>query len=239
MSHEDARQTLVIRFSRWRRLLLSLGLVACAAVFVMLAGFFVWLARADLPVVGEIALVVLAFGLVALAVYLLLLLIPLAVRIEVGPQRVRLRVPRVRGPLPLVGMTDASLGYDAILSVERREEVYVSFGVVTVQMAYSLVTRDGHRILLGVMPQNWGTALRFDKAAEQIAVRLGLGIVDHGAVRVGGVIRAMVRDVPAWSAAAMPLKEQRHWEWRGALTVQLLMALLGIIAVLRACTNKG
>ena len=239
MSHEDGRQTLVIRFSRWRRVLLSLGLVACAAVFVMFAGFFVWLARADLPILGETALVLLAFGLVALAVYLLLLLIPLAVRIEVGPEDVKLRVPRVRGPLPLIGMMDASLGYDAILSVERREEVYVSFGVVTVQMAYSLVTRDGDRILLGVMPQNWGSALRFDKAAEQIAVRLGLGIVDHGAVRVGGIIRAMVRDVPAWSAAAMPPEEQRHWEWRGALTVQLLMALLGIIAVLRACTNKG
>jgi hypothetical protein len=230
-------QTLVVRFSRWRITLLSLGLVVCAALFLSLAGFFVWLGLHDLPVLAKAALFLMPLGLVPLSAYLLLLLIPLAVRIEVGPDGVKLKVPRVRGPLPLLGMLHANLSYDDIVSVQRREEVYVGFGVVTVQMAYSLVMRNGGRILLGVMPQNVGAALPFDRAAEQIAARLGPGIVDRGAVRVGGIIRALVRDVPAWNAAAMPLEEQRHWRWRGALTAQLLTAFLGMIVLLRACTK--
>ena len=196
MSPEDDHgQTLVVRFSRWRVFLLSFGLVACAAVFLTLAGLFVWLGLADLPMLGKTALFLLAFCLVPLSAYPLLLLSALAVRIEVGPASIKLRVPRVRGPLPLIGMTHAELTYDAVLSVQCREEVYVSFGLVTVQIAYSIVTRNGNQILLGVMPQNIGAALPFDQAAEQIAARAGLGILDRGAVRVGGIIRAMVCDV--------------------------------------------
>jgi hypothetical protein len=234
MSREE---TFVVGFSRWRIVLLGLGLIACAMVFLILAGFFLLIGLGHLPVLGEAALVLLALGLVMLSAYLLLLLVVLAVRIEVGPQSVRLRLPRTRGPLPLIGMIHADLTYDAIASVERREEVYVSFGIVTVQMAYSLVTCDGCRLLLGVMSRNWGTALPLDKAAEKIAAHVGRSIVDHGAVRVGGIIRAMVRDLPPWNTAAMPIKEQNHWEWRGALTVQLLMVLLGFVVLLRACAK--
>ena len=167
--------------------------------------------------------------------YFLLVLSTIAQRIEVGPERLKLRLPRTRGPLPLLGVIRAQLPYGAIASVERREEVYVSFGLVTVQHAFSLVTRDGARLPLGVMAGNWGYQLPFDQAAQKIAERAGCSVIDRGAVRVGGVLRAMARDVPPWMIKSMPPLERKRWDRRATRTMQFLMVLLVAIFTLRAC----
>ena len=143
----------------------------------------------------------------------------------------------MRGPLPLFGLIHATLPYVTVLSVESRQEVYVSFGMVTVQEAYGVVTREGARFLLGIRSQTWGTGLRFDEAARQIAARAGQSVVDCGAVRVGGIIGAMINDVPAWGGSPMPPQDRSRWVRRGALTVRLLLALLAIGALLRACAT--
>ena len=174
-------ETFVVRPGLLRVVLLSVLLVVGAAVFLFLAAV-----AAVINVSGVLArgaLLLLALFLAALAVYFLLVLSTIAQRIEVGPERLKLRLPRTRGPLPLLGVIRAQLPYGAIASVERREEVYVSFGLVTVQHAFSLVTRDGARLPLGVMAGNWGYQLPFDQAAQKIAERAGCSVIDRGAVR--------------------------------------------------------
>lgn len=65
----------------------------------------------------------------------------------------------------------AQLPYDAIASVDCREEVYVSYGLVTVQHAFSLVTRDGVRLPLGVMAASFLSTMRRNKSQSAPAVR--------------------------------------------------------------------
>ena len=126
----------------------------------------------------------------------------------------------------------------ATSSVETREEIYSSFGLITVQRAYSLVTRDGVRLPLGVMAENWGAQMRFDQAAAQIAARAQTSVIERGAVRVGGVLRAMIRDVPPWSTHSMTLPETKSWHRRAAVSIQLIMLLVGATALLRSCLGS-
>jgi hypothetical protein len=226
-------ETFVVRPGLLRVVLLSVLLVAGATVFIFLAAVAGLIDVSGFLARG--ALLLLALFLAALAVYFLLALSTNAQRIEVGPERLKLRLPRTRGPLPLLGLIRAQLPYDAIASVERREEVYVSFGLVTVQHAFSLITRDGARLPLGVMAGNWGYQLPFDQAAQKIAERAGCSVIDRGAVRVGGVLRAMARDVPPWTIESMPALERKRWDRRATRTMQFLMLLLVAIFTLRAC----
>jgi hypothetical protein len=226
-------ETFVVRSGLLRVVLLSVLLVAGATVFLFLAAV-----AGVIDVSGFLtrgALLLLALFLAALAVYFLLALSTNALRIEVGPELLTLRLPRARGPLPLLGLIRAQLPYDAIASVERREEVYVSFGLVTVQHAFSLVTRDGARLPLGVMAENWGYQLPFDQAAQKIAERAGCSVIDRGAVRVGGVFHAMARDLPPWTIESMPPLERKRWDRRATRTMQFLMLLIVSIFTLRAC----
>jgi hypothetical protein len=177
---------------------------------------------------------------VGLAVFFLLLLRTNVVRIEVGPERFKLRMPRVRGPVPLLGSITAELPYSAIASVETREEVYSTFGLVTEQRAYSVVTRDGVRLPLGTMVENWSAPLqlRFDQAAARIAERAGTSVVERGAVLVGGTLRATIRDAPPWSTEAMTVWDTEVWHQRAITTVQVIAALGLAVALLRACIRS-
>jgi hypothetical protein len=175
---EDPLQTFIVQYSWTTRILLGLAFVGSAAIFLFLAGVFVFVGLSGVALIGQIAAFLVAVGLVLLATYMVTALTVLAVRIRVGPQTVELRLPRLRGPLPLLGLIDATLAYGTISSVESRQEVYVSCGMVTVQEAYSVVTREGTRFLLGIMSRTWGTGLRFDEAARQIAARAGQSVVD-------------------------------------------------------------
>jgi hypothetical protein len=234
---EDPLGTIVVQYGWTRRILLGLALILCAAMFLGLAGVFIFVGLSGVALLAQVVLFLVAVGLVLVAAYMVTLLTVLAARIEIGPQAVALRLPRVRGPLPLFGLIHATLPYVTVLSVESRQEVYVSFGMVTVQEAYSVVTREGARFLLGIRSQSWGTGLRFDEAARQIAARAGQGVVDCGAVRVGGIIGAMMNDVPPWGSAPMPPEDQSRWVRRGAITVRLLLGLLTIGVLLRACAT--
>lgn len=235
----DDTATFVLRPTIGHRIFLFVGLMFCALMFIGMAAVAIWISAFAAAihvdsVAARLALWLGALVLVLLAIYMVLLLRVTIVRIEVGPRQVSLRVVRTRGPLPC-GTIRAEVPYTAIAAVETRQEVYVSFGMATIQHAYSIVTRGGDRLVLGITAENWGMQLPFDKAAALIASRAGSTVVDRGAVRVGGVIRAMLHDVPPWDAAAMTPREHYVWRRRAALTVQLLMLLLGLTAVLRAC----
>jgi hypothetical protein len=232
----DEHETFVLRPGRVRVVLLTIGLVFCGALFYFMA--LVCLAIKVDSVLARFALMLLALFLAALATYFLLVLRTTIIRIEVGPERLKLRLPRVRGPLPVIGTIRADLPYGDIVSVERREEVYVSFGLVTVQRVFSILTRNGVRIVLGVMAENWGAQMRFDRAAELIAARAHVPVADRGTVRVGGVIRAMIRDVPPWGAETTDTAVRSRWHRRATLSMQLLMLLVSLTAVLRACSHS-
>jgi hypothetical protein len=229
-------ETFVLRPGPLRVILLSVGLVFCAGLFLFMAAVAIAI-RID-NLVARSAVFLLALVLVALAIYFLLLLRTTIIRIEVGPERLKLRMPGVRGPLPLLSTVRAELPYSAIASVETHEEIYNSFGLVTVQRVYSLVTRDGVRLPLGVMAENWGAQMRFDQAAAQIAVRAKTSVIERGAVRVGGVLRAMIRDVPPLSTHSMTLPETKSWHRRAAVSIQLIMLLVGATALLRSCLGS-
>jgi len=230
------QETLVVRLSPLRIAMTGIGLVLCALVFLSLAALA---AMIDVsPPLLRAALLLGSLILVGLALLMLLFLTATVFRIEVAPDKVRLRLPRTRGPIPLPGVIRAELPYSAIAAVERREEIYASFGVVTVQTAFSLMTRDGVRFPLGVMAENWGLQLPCDKAADLIAARAGGAVFDHGAVRVGGIVRAVVHDVPPWTTEPISAPERARWRRRGAMTVQIIMLLFAVGAIARACSPK-
>lgn len=217
-------------------MLLSIILVWCAAVFLFMAAVMVAI-PVDNPF-GRFALVLVGVALLALAIYMLLLLRTNIIRIEVDSQHVKIRTPRLRGALPLFSTVRAEIPLADVASVETREEVYSSFGMTTVQRSYRIVTRDGAGILLGIMAENWGSQMPYDKAAQEIASRAHLPITDHGAVRVGGVIRAMIHDVPPWTADAMTPEESTRLHRRATLTIQFIMLLVVGTALLRACVGS-
>ena len=122
--------------------------------------------------------------------------------------------------------------------METGEEVYISVGLAIVQHAYSIVTQDGVRILLGVMAENSGAQMPYDKAAARIAAHAGVPVTDHGAVRVGGVLHAMLHDVPPWSTETMTPAERTRWHRRATLTIRIILLMVSLIAVTRACSRS-
>jgi hypothetical protein len=147
-------------------------------------------------------------------------------------------MPSLRGPLPLLPVVRAEMAYTDIVSVERRDEIYSSFRITTMQNVYSLVTRDLVRFSLGVVTENWDHQLPFDQAAQRIAARAGLQVRDRGAVRVGGVLRAMMNGVPPWSAPPVTPEERTVLRRRAKLTIQVMIALMVLGAALNSCFHR-
>ncbi len=194
----DSGETFIVRPGRLRLVLVSIGLVLCAALMLWwavaacISAYF--MARA----IGWIVLVPIALACVAVAAFLLLCLNAMAFRIEVGRERLKLRVPRLRGHLPLPGLIRAELPYAVIASVQYRVEVY---GTRRRQHAFSLVTRDGDRIPLGVIIEGAPFQYPLGRACALIAERAGCPLTTRGAVHIGSVLHAMIHGAPDWSAS--------------------------------------
>jgi hypothetical protein len=176
-------------------LILSALLLMCWAVgVVLLAGMIDFM-----PV--RIGLILVASGVVAIAAYLLLLLQTLALRIELGPERLKLRLPRMRGHLPLPGLIRAELPYEAIASVQHRAEIFPSFGGTRLQHAFSLVTRDSGRLPLGFIIENAAYQYPFGRVADTIAARAACPKIESRAAHVGSIWGAMIHGMPEWSSS--------------------------------------
>jgi hypothetical protein len=230
------RETFVAKPGRFRIFVQTAGLSLCAGVFLTLAVVTVMLDAAS--GLGLVIVLAVAVAMVALAAFCLVFLTLNAVRIEVGPERLKLRLPRWRGPMPLPSLIRAELPYGDIAAVEHREEIYSSFGLVTIGDAYSLVLRDGTRIRLGWVWQGESNLVPLDRAAERIAQRAGCSVRDRGGVRAGGVVRAITRDVPAWgSETIITPVERKLCHARALRSMQALGVMLAVIALLRACAR--
>jgi hypothetical protein len=194
----ESNDTFVVRPARLRLVLVSAGLLLCAALMLWWAAAACVLAHLIDRAIGWIVLVPIALACVAVAAFLLLCLNAMALRIEVGRERLILRVPRLRGHLPLPGLIRAELPYNVIASVQYRIEVY---GAGRRQHAFSLVTRDGDRISLGVIIEDAPFQYPLARASALIAERAGCPLITRGAVHIGGVLHAMLHGAADWSAS--------------------------------------
>lgn len=190
--------TFIVRPGRLRLVLVSIGLVLCAALMLWWAVAACILAYFMASAIGWIVLVPIALSCVAVTAFLLLCLNAMALRIEVGRERLKLRVPRLRGHLPLPGLIRAELPYHVIASVQYRIEVY---GAGRRQHAFSLVTRNGDRIPLGVIIEGAPFQYPLAKASALIAERAGCPLITRGAVHIGSVLHAMTNGAPDWGAS--------------------------------------
>jgi hypothetical protein len=193
-------EVLVVQPGRLRVILVSAGLILSALLLMCWAAGVVFLAGVVDFMLVRIGLILVAFATAAIAVYLLLLLYTLALRIEVGPERLKLRLPHMRGHLALPGLIRAELPYEAIASVQHRAEIFSSFGGARVQHAFSLVTRDDGRLPLGFMIENAAFQYPFDRIAKTIAARAACPEIESRAVRIGSILGAMIHGTPAWSS---------------------------------------
>jgi hypothetical protein len=196
-----SRDVFVVQPGRLRVVLAGMGLVLCAAVMLLIAAGAVLFAGTIDSIAARAVLVVVALGTAAVAVFLLLYLQTLALRIELGPQRLKLRMPRMRGHLPMLGLIRADIPYDVVASVQGRIELYGGLGRMWVQRAFSLVTRDGERLPLGYVIEDEAFQYPFEQAAAMIAERAACPAIWRDPVRVGSVLRAMIRGAPDWSAS--------------------------------------
>ena len=197
----ETTESFVVQPGRSRVVLVGAGLILLAVLLLGWAAGAIFAASWIDFVLAQVVVILWALGVAAIAVYLLLLLNTLALRIEIGPERLKVRLPQMRGHLPLPGLIRAELPYEAIASVQHRVEIFSTFGRGRVQRAFSLVTRDSGRIPLGFMIESAAFQYPFDRVADAIATRAVCPNIERGAVRVGSVLRAMTRGVPEWSGS--------------------------------------
>jgi hypothetical protein len=194
-------EVLIVQPRRLRVVLVSTGLILSAVVLLGWAAGAIFVASTVDFILARIVLILWALGVMAIATYLLLLLNTLALRIELGPERLKLRLPRMRGHLPLPGLIRAELPYEAIASVQHRAEIFSSFGRAGVQHAFSIVTRDSGRLTLGFIVENAAFQYPFGRLADAIAARAACPKVERGPVHVGSIFGAMIHGTPEWSSS--------------------------------------
>jgi hypothetical protein len=227
----------VVSAGPWRILLLAPLLVIAGLVFLSLALVMLYVDVAN--VAGRLALWGAALGLAALAIYFLLLAAALAMRVEVAPDALRLRLPRWQSVLPWFPWIRAAIPYAEIAAVETRDEVYSSFGLTSVQTVYSIASKAGRRIVLGFTSPLATWNYPFDEAAARIARKAGIAVTDRGAVEVGGIIRSIIKGTPPWSTASIGANARATARRRAALAMQIAFAMVVVAVALRACLPHG
>ena len=225
----------VVSAGPWRIFLLGPLLVLAGLVFLSLALVMVCVDVAN-PL-GRLAFWGAALGFAALAIYFLLLAAALAMRVEVAPDALRLRIPRWQSVLPWFPWIRADIPYADIAAVETRDEVYSSFGLTSVQTAYSIATKAGRRIVLGFTSPLATWNYSFDEAAARIA--RNAKVTDRGAVEVGGIIRSIIRGTSPWSTASIGANARATARRRAALAMQIAFAMVVAAVALRACLPHG
>ncbi len=122
-------------------------------------------------------------------------------RIDIGKQVVRLRLPRRRGHVRLPAI-EATVPLAAISAIETRAEAFVQLGYASIQQSWRIRLTDGRTIDLGADRQMKREI--FGAAAAEIVRRTGLRVVRRGRVEGrAGVLAAYGTAVPDWSHSAV------------------------------------
>jgi hypothetical protein len=230
-------ESFVVRSGFLRTAVIGTVLVPASLVFLFVALVMLFISVDNL--LGRAGLWFLALVFAALAAYFLLIVSMLATRVEVGPKSLLLRVPNWRGGvMPWFPWIRTELPYDQLAAVETRDEVNSSFGIPMVQTAYSLVTKDGRRIVFGYTSPLSTWNYRFDEAAARIARNANLAVRARGAVAAGGITRSIVKGLPGWEMPAMS-PEKRERAIAGSQRAMQAAFLLAVIALsIKACVPE-
>ena len=132
-------------------------------------------------------------------------------------------LPRKRGFAPLA-REEIVVGFQNVDRIETREEVFSSFGVTTSQRAYSLVLKEGGRIVLGADRAMLPAHVR--RIVEAVRARHDAPLVDRGMIDgdAGFMLVAGVK-VPDWSAPPLAAAEvDRRIRARNRTPALLLIA---------------
>lgn len=226
------RDTFVVAAGTWRLLLVPLLLIGALAFFP-LAAVLLFIDVDSLLV--RLLLWLFAIVLLGIGISILLISLSLLTRIEVGKDRLKVRVPRWRGPLAWLPWIRAEIPYRDIKKVERRDEFYRSFGLPSMQTAYSIETADGRRIVLGYTSPVAAWNYPLEDAARLIAERAGVTLVDRGGVKMGGIVRNVLNGPPSWDAPRMSEDERRATHASAVRAFSLVLALMAALIALRAC----
>ena len=208
-----------------------------ALTFLLLLPFFVSLGpmlyqRLSHGLIGDAA----GFGVFALAFTALMALIAgqlvhsIRSRVELGERSVSMVLPKVQRGLPMPTFRTIEIPYDQVQQVETRSEVYASRLLPTVLKSTRITTRDGNRLVLGLVNEhNVDQAFPFPEIGGKIAARAGIVVADRGMVRRS--IPGRLLGSTAAPADNVPLTETeiagitRRHRRNGWLLVALLAAL--------------
>lgn len=237
VNESPEQERFVVAAGPWRRALFGTLCLVMGVFFVLLGLFVLFVAfTQQLGGAWAVAFCLLAALCLVLGSYFLLLLSTLFLRIELGPQAVRLRVPRWRGAvLPWFPWITTEIPYDQVSAVDTRDEVNSSFGILMVQTAYSLLTKTGRRIVFGYTSPLSGWNYPFERAARAIADRAGVSLKDRGAVWCGGITPSIVRGLPDWHAAPMSPEERARSHARATRAMQYAFLFAVVVLSIRAC----
>ncbi|MEZ5923672.1 MAG: hypothetical protein R3D57_04740 [Hyphomicrobiaceae bacterium] len=123
-------------------------------------------------------------------------------RIEVGADRVKLSVPRWRGPTPGLRYVTREIPYSELEKIETRGEIYKEIAVPTLMRSAMLTTKGGERVHLGYVHEaSEDPAFPVREIAEEISRRSGVPIGVKASVKVGSQYKALVKGTPPWDMA--------------------------------------
>lgn len=146
--------------------------------------------------------------------------------IAIGPDGLRLDLPRGRSLIHRPAPVHARIGFDEIEAIVTRLEAYSGFGMTNMQRIFALKLKAGELIILGEdRALNTGLASAvLSKAIAQI-LRFGdLEVRDLGMVEGrSGFLNLLFASVPPWDAPSVSAERQAEL-WRRARMTGALAA---------------
>jgi len=226
---------LVLRVSRALLVGQAVILATLLPMVGLLAGMAVWIATDDETGIGGAGRAALAASLAILAAFLVgcswLVVAGMRalrrMRVEFHEDRLEATLVRWRGPFPRLPASVVVLPWRKLAALERRDEIFRTWGVPGVHEAWTLVAADGTRFPLGQRRTGF-ESLPFEAIAAALAAR-GVAIVEGAPVERGGFWGAMFRRETPMARPASPTTVRR-----GRRILQVLAqisAVIGLLAV--------
>jgi hypothetical protein len=193
-----------------------------------------------------LAIMAAAFSILMLLV-LIELLASLRMRVELGPEKVKMTLPSGRGPTPMLFYKSYDIPYDQVQSVETRREIYGGSLVPVLLKGARLVTKDGKTVPIGYVSEaNLDPAFPFPEIAKEIAERARLPLIDRGNVRRSfrrkylGLKSGGVNEVDTVDEAQIAaLNKSHHNVVMGLVSMLVVLIGIGIVHDLMGDTPIG
>jgi hypothetical protein len=167
-----------------RKTVLSFLFLLLLPFFISLPGMFMMRWNNGL-MQDNFGFLVMAFAFTALIVFVLIeLMKSLRLRVELGPDSVKMNLPKSSGPTPKFRYQAYDIPYDQIHAVETRREIYGGSLAPVLLKGARLITKDQQTIALGyVSDANVDPSFPYPEIAKKIADRARLPLIDRGNVR--------------------------------------------------------